>query len=112
MEDEDIVVIYELIHLHSDKWYDIGLVLGFVPPELNSIHGMPKLLLGAQGSYLKEMLSQWCQWPTDRHPHTPTIEALCRTLCNSVVGLGKVAAELKQKFDEIKLKRGEIFNSV
>ena len=83
-----------LLQNYSDKWNPIGLCLGFTSPELRTIECMSILLTSAPVSYLQELLSQWLKWPTANHPSQPTLEALCVTLRNSLVGLGGMAIEV------------------
>ena len=110
VEEKDITIIFNLIHIYSDKWQDIGLGLGFIQPELNCIQLMPTLLHTAPKSYLKEMLAQWCQWPNDDHKQLPTIKALCKSLRSSSVGLGRLAGDVEKEF-EVTKPTGEKINS-
>ena len=88
----------KLIHNFSYKWNEIGQGLGFTQPALNHIASKPLLLAGAPNSYLTELLNQWVQWPTEDHPTTkPTLEALCRALRSSLVGLGSLAEEVERE---------------
>ena len=80
-----------LLQNHSYKWNEIGLELGFITSELQTISSMSRLFIGAPVSYLQELFSQWLQWPTDSHPSKPTLEALCAALRSSLVGLGSLA---------------------
>ena len=86
-----------LIHDFSDKWFEIGLGLGFTSPQLKRIASKPLFQAGAPTRYLTELLSQWVQWPTNGHPHKPTLEALCEALRSSLVGLGQLADELERE---------------
>ena len=99
LTENDIVALLNLMHDFSDKWYDIGLGLGFVPAELNQIRSKPSLFMEAPVSFLTQLLSQWIQWPTVRHHLKPTVRLLCETLHSSRIGLGvlaeKVEAEMK-----------------
>ena len=88
----------KLIHDFSYKWNEIGLGLGFTQPELShNIASKPLLQAGAPTSYLRELLSQWVQWPTKDHPHKPTMEALCKALRSSLVGLEQLANEVERE---------------
>ena len=91
MNEKDIDQLLCLLQNYSCKWRKIGLALGFVIPELNTISNKPMLLMDAPQSFLLELLTQWVQWPTKSHPPKPTLEALCKALKSSLVGLGSLA---------------------
>ena len=95
--EKDLVKLMRLLQSYSYKWNPIGLSLEFTQHELNTIFGMPKLLVGAPVSYLQELLSQWVQWPTTDHPNHPTLEVLCAALRSSLVGLGSLAERLEKE---------------
>ena len=98
LTDRDVGTLLNLIHNFSDKWDRIGLGLGFLQPELNQIVNNPLLfMLGAPASFLRELLSQWVQWPTVNHPIQPTLRALCEALRSSLVGLGCLAKEVERE---------------
>ena len=101
LTEKDIGPLLNLIHNFSSKWASIGLGLGFAPPELNQINSNPSLILSAPTSYLTELLSRWVQWPTDDHPTKPTLEALCKTLRSSLVGLGQLAEKVEREMKSI-----------
>jgi hypothetical protein len=100
LSEKDLVHLMRLLQTYSYKWNPIGLNLGFTQHELNTIFGMPKLLLGAPVSYLQELLSQWIQWPTTDHPSHPTVRALCTALRSSLVGLGGLAKEVEKEMKQ------------
>ena len=97
MSDKDLFHLMRLLKDYSTKWETIGLSLGFIQPELNIISGMSKLLVEAPVSYLRELLSQWIQWPTEKHQNNPTLEALYTALRSDLVGLGALAEEVKKE---------------
>ena len=86
-----------LLHGVCDKWYVIGLEIGFFPRELNQICSKPLLLAGAPTSFLTEILSQWIQWPTVNHPKKPTLGALCESLRTPLVGLGNLSDQIARE---------------
>ena len=100
LTEKYIATLLELIHTFSSKWDEIGTMLEFAPSEIENIRNMPLLVAKAPKSWLKELLSQWVQWPTLSHPTKPTLRALCTSLRSSLVGLGsladKVDKEMKQ----------------
>ena len=100
LNEKDLVHLMRLLQSYSYKWNPIGLSLGFTQHELNTIFGMLKLLVGAPVSYLQELLSQWVQWPTEKHQNNPTLGALCTALCSSLVGLGSLAEEVEKKMKQ------------
>ena len=53
--------------------------------------------MSAPASFLRELLSQWVQWPTADHPTKPTLGALCETLRSSPVGLGSLAEKVDRE---------------
>ena len=60
------------------EWKSIGMALGFSSQELNSIPDhvpdpTPRF-------YYKELLDQWCQWPSENHPEIPSLERLSQAL--------------------------------
>ena len=98
LTESNIAKLMDLLHNFSDKWNEIGLVLGFTQPELNQIKTDPSLYMsGAPASFLAKLLSQWVQWPTVDHPRKPTLVALCKTLRSSLVGLGSLAEEVERE---------------
>ena len=97
LTEEDMRKLINLLHNFSHKWYYIGLVLGFIPPELNNISSNSSLFTTAPVSYLTELLSQWVQWPTKDHPTKPTLRALCEALHSSPVGLGSLADKVEKE---------------
>ena len=100
LSEKDLVRLMRLLQNCSSKWNPIGLSLGFIQSELDTIFGMLKLLIGAPVSYLQELLSQWVQWPTADHPSHPTVGALCTALRSSLVGLGSLAQTIENEFKE------------
>ena len=95
--EKDIANLLHLLQYYSSKWNEIGLSLGFITPELNTISSMHRLFVGAPTSYLQELLSQWVQWPTASHSTRPTLESLCGALRSSLVGLGSLANKVKEE---------------
>ena len=100
LTEKDVVKLLKLIVTSSSKWEIIGLVLGFVPLELETIRSMPYLFMSAPTSYLKELLSRWIQWPTLSHPTKPTLRVLCTSLRSSIVGLGSLADEVEREMKQ------------
>ena len=100
LTEEEVAKLLELIHTFSSKWDMIGLKIGFTFSELEYIKSMPLLLATAPTSYLKELLSQWVQWPTLRHPTQPTLRALCTSLRSSMIGLGALADEVEREMKQ------------
>ena len=107
LTEKDIATLLELIHTFSSKWDMIGTLLGFAPSELEKIKNMPSLFMSAPTSWLKELLSQWVQWPTLSHPTKPTLRALCTSLRSSLVGLGSLADKM-----EIEMKQSLTCKSI
>ena len=97
LHEEDVCQLMTLMQSFSDHWLEIGMALGFTPPELNQIRKNPMLLTTAPKSFLTELLSLWIQWPTVDHPTKPTLEALCEALRSSLVGLGQLAEEVERE---------------
>ena len=97
LTEKDIAALMNQIHNFSEKWNGIGLILGFTQPELNQIKNNPSLFMSGPGSFMGELLSQWVQWPTKDHPTKPTLEALCKALHSSLVGLGQLAEKVERE---------------
>ena len=97
--ERDIAALLNLLHNFSDKWNEIGLGLGFTPSELKQISGNPSLFMSAPASFLRELLSQWIQWPTKDHSKQPTLGVLCETLRSSLVGLGSLADRVEREVE-------------
>ena len=55
-------VLFKQLQVHSAKWREIGLHLGFLPSELDEIQARPFLMSGAPKSWLSTMLADWLQW--------------------------------------------------
>ena len=55
-------VLFKQLQIHSAKWREIGLHLGFLPSELDEIQARPFLMSGAPKSWLSAMLADWLQW--------------------------------------------------
>ena len=100
LTEEEVAKILELILTFSSKWDMIGLKIGFTFSELENIKSMPFLLATAPTSFLKELLSQWVQWPTLRHPTHPTLRVLCTSLRSSLVGLGSLADKVEREITQ------------
>ena len=98
----------DLLHNFSDKWNEIGLILGFTQPELNQIKNNPSLFMSAPASFLRELLSQWVQWPTVDHVTKPTLEALCNVLRSSPVRLGSLAEKVEREMTCSKIGKGVV----
>ena len=94
LKEEHLTALLSYVEDFSHKWYSIGMGLGFTTPELDHIKAMPSLLMTAPKSYLIELLSQWVQWPTKKHPTKPTLGAFCLTLHN-YVNLGSLAETVR-----------------
>ena len=98
LAEGDVAKLMDLLHNFSDKWNEIGLGLGFTPPELNQIKSDPSLYMSsAPASFLTKLLSQWVQWPTVDHPTKPTLKVLCEALRSSLVGLGSLAENVDRE---------------
>ena len=97
MNEKDVYQLLCLLWNHSNKWNTIGLALGFLPSELNTISAMPNLLVGSPQSCLQELLTRWVQWPTNNYRSEPTLEALCKALRSAPVGLGSLADTVYQE---------------
>ena len=78
LSQSDLNKIVSLLKECSYKWREIGASLGFRSEELSSISGRPSLY--SPDSYLRELLSQWLDWPTPYHPDPPTWEILLQAL--------------------------------
>ena len=100
LKKNDITILLKLLSNSSDKWNNIGIELGFLISELRQIRLSQSLLTGAPQSYLKALLQQWLDWPTDIHPDPPTLKALCSALRSSLVGQGCLADELEGKMKQ------------
>lgn len=86
-------MLYKQLIKHSAKWREIGILLGFLPSELENIEARPLLLSGAPNSFLSTMLAEWLQWvPGDSRGSTslPSLENLKASL-ESVHGLTALA---------------------
>ena len=97
-------MVLTLISTHGSKWRLIGMGLGFTNSELSSISSQPSLFVTAPVSYLTELLSQWVQWPVEKHSTEPTLAALCKALRSPPACLGKVAQDVER---EIRTTHGE-----
>ena len=95
--EKELVTLLELIHTFSSQWDIIGMVLGFAPSELDKIKNMSSLFKSAPTGWLKELLSQWVQWPTLSHPTKPTMTALCTSLRSSLVDLGSIVDKMEME---------------
>ncbi len=92
MRSDDVRFLVLHLCKNANKWWEIGLGLGFQDGELKNINSN---IPGATAQrLLTELLSQWSQWPTTDHHEDPTMERLCGALRSSLVGLGAVANEL------------------
>lgn len=94
LKEENLSALLSYIKDFSHKWSSIGIGLGFTPPELEEIKAMPSLFNTAPKSYLTELLNQWVQWPTTKHPTKPTLRAFCSALRN-FVDLGSLADKVE-----------------
>lgn len=55
----DLILIYDNIKEEAANWKAIGLYLGFMPGELDTIKGMLQLMVQGPEGYLKELLERW-----------------------------------------------------
>ena len=95
VREEDVRFLTEFLSTYSYKWEDIGTALNFLDGELKAIPmNNPR---GSVQQFLKELLNQWIQWPTDDHREEPTLDKLCAALRGRLVGLGAVANNLHAK---------------
>ena len=88
--DCDLSSMIDKIGIHSNKWEDIGLHLGFKHGDLESIKGNPTLQSTAPGSFLRDMLAEWLQWaPSDGHGHSgyATVQTLQKALRKAKLGV-------------------------
>ena len=85
----------EVLCTYAYKWEHIGLALTFLPGELIAIPMNNHR--GSVQQFLREVLNQWIQWPTDDHREEPTLDKLCAALRGRLVGLGAVANKLHAK---------------
>ena len=88
--DYDLSSIIDKIGIHSNKWEEIGVHLGFKHGDLDSIKGNPISLSTAPGSFLRDMLAEWLQWaPSDGHGHSgyATVQALQVALRKAKLGV-------------------------
>ena len=92
LSEDDHYSIYTKLAPHADKWRDIGRELGFKEGEMNIIENVPKLMMQAPRSWLRQMLTQWLQWaPRDGRGSAgfATKESLHHALLKA--GLGQLA---------------------
>ncbi len=95
VRSQDVAFLVEHLHKYAFKWREIGTVLRFHHDELEIIfYSLP----GATSQrLLRELLSQWSQWPTADHSDVPTMERLRDALQSGLVGLGAEANALYDK---------------
>ena len=87
----------DILRKRSDKWWDIGVWLGFTTPELDSIRGNPLNLSGGSHTWQDRMLSDWFEWaPKDARGSISyaTLHSL-RTAVDKA-GLGATAEDLDE----------------
>ena len=78
------------------KWEDIAKFLGFKDYEIANIKADPTKLIGAPGSYMDEVISQWSHWaPGDARGSRDyaTLEQL--KVAVDKAGFHDIAAELR-----------------
>lgn len=63
-------------------------------------------IMAGPTSFLTELLSQWVQWPTEKHPVKPTLNALCMTLRSSPVGLRSLANQVEMEMKHSSTGKG------
>lgn len=90
-----------ILGTYASKWNAIGTALRFNASELNSISAKPGLFHEGPQSYLREVLNQWVQWPNDTQKGNATVEALASALRSRLVGLGRVAEDLKLRLKQL-----------
>ena len=99
MKTEDVNFLMARLSHYAHRWDNIGSALNFLPGELDNIRYSPQALNLQQR--LRELLTQWSQWPTKDHPQPPTLEALCDALQGSLVNLGAVANDIYALKDQL-----------
>ena len=75
MKLEDLATLLDILKPASGAWKGIGLALGFLDYQLNTIEHKPLLIPEGDTGFFKEMMSQWLRWALPNHSW-PTLEAL------------------------------------
>ena len=87
--------LFEQLGPHAAKWREIGTYLGFRQPELNLIQSSPANFMGAPGSWLSAMLTEWLEWkPGDQRGSKEYASLESVKIAVDKAGLGKTAADL------------------
>ena len=78
----------------SSHWKALGVQLGLLSGELDTIAATPLLIPGSPPAFLQAVLSKWL----DRAPPFPTLTKLCDALTSRAVDQSRVALELQQQY--------------
>ena len=87
--------LFEQLKSHAAKWREIGTYLGFHQPELNLIQSGPANFMGAPGSWLSAMLTEWLEWkPGDQRGSKEYASLKSLKTAVDKAGLGRTATDL------------------
>lgn len=75
----DLAIVLDVVKGAAPQWKNMGVYLGFLGSELDTIAASPSLFYEAPLGYLRDLLSQWLKWSPPTHPF-PTIGNLASAL--------------------------------
>ena len=75
LDEDDIRVVYDILHAARAKWYEIGLQLGVKSADLDAIRL-------ESNNHLLDMLKRWLRFPSATWPDI--VEALRRPSVNDL----------------------------
>ena len=82
LTEQNLHILTEILKPAAPQWKTIGLALGFLDYELNTIEQKPPLITEGLPGYFREMLNQWLKWAPPNHS-SPTLENLALVLRRS-----------------------------
>ena len=93
-DPDDLAFLMNHLHPMAGHWRALGLLLGLVSGDLDTIAATPLLFPGGPAAYLEEVLKRWM----NRAPPFPTLKKLCDSLRSRAVDQSRIALELEQQY--------------
>lgn len=90
----DLAFLMNHLQPISSHWKALGVQLGLLSGELDTIAATPLLIPGGPPAFLQAVLSKWL----DRAPPFPTLTKLCDALTSRAVDQSRIALELEQQY--------------
>ena len=95
LDPDDLAFLMNHLQPITSHWNAIGLQLGLLSGELETIAATPLLIPIGPPAFLQEVLKRWLT----RAPPFPTLSKLCDALRSRAVYQSRLALELQQHYE-------------